>query len=44
MDKFDLLKDIFSALEINVKERSDVINIILKQDTLKSKTLILAKF
>jgi len=40
MDKFDLLKDIFSALEINVKERSDVINIILKQDTLKSKTLI----
>ena len=40
MDKFDLLKDIFSALEINVKERTDVINIILKQDTLKSKTLI----
>ncbi len=40
MDKFDLLKDIFSALEINIKERNDISNIILKQDTLKSKTLI----
>lgn len=40
MDKFDLLKDIFSALEINIKERNDITNIILKQDTLKSKTLI----
>ena len=40
MDKFDLLKDIFSALEINVSERNDISNLILKQDTLKSKTLI----
>jgi len=40
MDKFDLLKDIFSALEINISERNDISNLILKQDTLKSKTLI----
>ena len=40
MDKFDLLKDIFSALDINIKQRGDINNLILKQDTLKSKTLI----
>jgi hypothetical protein len=40
MDKFDLLKDIFSALEIKVDERTDISNIILRQDTLKSNTLI----
>ena len=40
MNKFDLLKDIFSALEINVTERNDIINITLKHDTFKSKTLI----
>ena len=40
MDKFDLLKDIFSALEIKIDSRSDISNLILRQDTLRCKNLI----
>ena len=40
MDKFALLLDIFEALELKVSNRSEICEIILKQDMLKSKTLI----
>ena len=32
MDKFDSLQDIFSALDINIKHRDDISNLVLKQD------------
>ena len=40
MDKFDLLKDIFSALEIKIDNRYDISNLILRQETLRCKNLI----
>jgi len=40
MDKFDLLLDIFKALDLEVNSRIDISEITLRQDTLKSKTLI----
>jgi hypothetical protein len=40
MDKFELLIDIFDALDIKVNNRYEIEAIILKQDTLKSKSLI----
>ena len=40
MNKFQLLKDIFKILEIEIIERNDISLIILKQDSLKNNKLI----
>jgi len=40
MDKFKLLVELFDAIDIKVKTREDLLNIILRQDTLKDRNLI----
>jgi hypothetical protein len=40
MDKFKLLVELFDAIDIKIKTREDLLNIILRQDTLKDRNLI----
>ena len=40
MDKFKLLVELFDALDIKIETREDILNIILRQDTLKDRNLI----
>ncbi len=40
MDKFKLLVELFDAIDIKIETREDILNIILRQDTLKDRNLI----
>ena len=40
MDKFKLLVELFDAIDIKIETREDLLNIILRQDTLKDRNLI----